>query len=97
MAGSAEAITVARNEEFNIVVLDCKMPDPGTAQLAAELHAQIENLHIIFIHLDEGCDKGVSIDPELDVELPRPFYLPVRYLKSNFICQRRISPKGIPR
>ena len=51
--GIAEASFVVRDEKCPIAILDCNLPDPGTAYLATELRARIEDLRIVFIHRDE--------------------------------------------
>jgi DNA-binding response OmpR family regulator/REP element-mobilizing transposase RayT len=76
VAGTAEALSVAQNEEFSIAVLDSNMLDPDAASFAAELRSQKADLHIIYIRLDEDSDKPVDMDSDTDIELPSPFYLP---------------------
>jgi len=75
-AGIAEAAFVARDEKCPIAILDCNMPEPGTAYLADELRARIKNLRIIFIHPNECGDKTIKLDPPRDIDLPQPSFLP---------------------
>jgi CheY-like chemotaxis protein/REP element-mobilizing transposase RayT len=76
VTSTAQAILIARDEQCPIAILDCNLQYPGTAQFAEDLHSQIENLNIIFVNLDESCERSINTDFGGDIELPKPFYLP---------------------
>jgi len=76
VTSTAQAILIARDEKCPIAILDCNLQYPGTAQFAADLHSQIENLRIVFVHLDDSCDKPDDFEFGNDILLPQPFYLP---------------------
>ena len=74
VTSTAQAILIARDEKCPLAILDCNLQYPGTAQFARDLHAQVEDLRIVFVHLDESCDKPIGFDLGNDLELPHPFY-----------------------
>ena len=74
--GIAEASFVIRDEKCPIAILDCQMPEPGTAYLAAELRSRIKDLRLAFIHQDDCSSTQIEIDRALDIALPQPFFLP---------------------
>lgn len=74
--GIAEAAFVGRDEKCPIAILDCSLPDPGIAYLAAELRARNKDLRIAFIHRDECDGKPIEINGKRDINLPQPFFLP---------------------
>jgi DNA-binding response OmpR family regulator/REP element-mobilizing transposase RayT len=73
---TAEAAFIVQDEKCPIAVLDCELPDPGSAYLAAELRARFKDLRIIFIHPGESGTEMVEVNPARDIQLPRPFFLP---------------------
>ena len=73
---TAVAAFIVQDEKCPIAVLDCDLPDPGPAYLAAELRARFSDLRIIFIHPGENGAEMVEVNPARDIELPRPFLCP---------------------
>jgi DNA-binding response OmpR family regulator/REP element-mobilizing transposase RayT len=73
---TAEAAYIVQYEKCPIAILDCDLPDPGPAYLAAELRDHFTDLRIIFIHPGKGSAEPFKINSALDIYLPRPFFMP---------------------
>jgi len=73
---TAEAAFIVQDEKCRIAILDCELPDPGPAYLAAELRTRFSDLRIIFVHPGEDRAERIEINPTRDIDLPRPFFLP---------------------
>ncbi len=73
---TAEAAYIVQDEKCPIAILDCELPDPGPAYLAAELRNHFSDLRIIFIQTGQGSPETFDNDSVLDINLPRPFFMP---------------------
>ena len=76
VADVPNALTAARDDDIALVVLDCAMPSPGSDFLAAALHEQKSNLHLLLLPSDGNYPQITAFNPQLDIRLPQPFYLP---------------------
>jgi DNA-binding response OmpR family regulator/REP element-mobilizing transposase RayT len=72
----AEAAFIIQDEKCTIAVLDCHLTDPGADYLAENLHANFDDLRIIFIHSEEEGTESIKINQARDVYLPSPFFIP---------------------
>ncbi|MFC1997528.1 transposase [Chloroflexota bacterium] len=73
---TAEAAFIVQYEKCPIAILDCDLPDPGPAYLAADLRAHFEDLRIIFVHPGNSNAEKIEINPARDIYLPSPFFMP---------------------
>lgn len=76
VSGIAEATFVGQGKKCPIAILDCNLPDPGTAYLATELRARNDDLRIAFIRRGDCDGKPIEIRNKRDIDLPEPFFLP---------------------
>ena len=76
VADVSNALIAAREDDPALAILDCKMPDPGSAFMVTALREQIHDLPLLLIYPDGSCPENIAIDPLIDVILPQPFYLP---------------------